>query len=247
MAELQSIIIGVVGVITVVTPIIVAIVEIKKKSGEKSSNDSTDNECGKSINYGSVERGINGGKSSNYYRETGIVSFADYESLSSIGNVERGLNEGNETDCFESFKKILVMVLKLYFQLIFAIILPPLSVFLTEQKNKSRSTLINIFLTIFGYIPGIIHAFYIICENLKYFEILLITISYEVRKEIPKEVTDVALWKIIERVRKIYKHFTTIDNEDEKLFYIEGGLDTPNSYVVNCISGTIIVDSLLIC
>ncbi|CAJ0757088.1 19220_t:CDS:2 [Entrophospora sp. SA101] len=39
----------------------------------------------------------------------------------------------------------------------------------------------------------------------------------EVRKQIPKEVTDVALRKRMERVRKIYKLFTAIVNGNEKL------------------------------
>ncbi|CAG8630423.1 7590_t:CDS:2, partial [Diversispora eburnea] len=128
-ADLQSIIVGVGGVITVMTPIIVAIVEIRKKNEKKSSYEpetygrvmiSTDCESGRSINYGSV--GIKGGKSSNDYSD-GIVSFTDYDSV----NYRSVEHEGNETDCSESFKKILIMVLNLYFQLIFAIILPPLS------------------------------------------------------------------------------------------------------------------------
>eukprot|EP00884_Botryococcus_braunii_P019751 jgi/Botrbrau1/645/Bobra.0161s0034.1 len=47
------------------------------------------------------------------------------------------------------------------FKIIFAIILPPLGVFL-EKGLCDVDVLINILLTILGYIPGIIHALYII-------------------------------------------------------------------------------------
>ncbi|UNI20839.1 plasma membrane proteolipid Pmp3 [Purpureocillium takamizusanense] len=43
---------------------------------------------------------------------------------------------------------------------IFAIILPPLGVFL--EVGCDTHLFLNILLTIFGYIPGIIHAIYII-------------------------------------------------------------------------------------
>lgn len=46
------------------------------------------------------------------------------------------------------------------FKLFFAIILPPLGVFM--ERGCSSSLFINILLTILGYIPGIIHAVYII-------------------------------------------------------------------------------------
>ncbi|CAG8566412.1 10822_t:CDS:2, partial [Diversispora eburnea] len=128
MADLQSVIASVGGVITVMTPIIVAIIEVRKKSEKKSSYEpeaygrvmtSADCENGRSINYGSV--GIKG-KNSNHNSEE-IESFTDFDNVN-FRSVE---HERNETDCSESFKKILVMVLNLYFQLIFAIILPPLS------------------------------------------------------------------------------------------------------------------------
>ncbi|EGV60729.1 UPF0057-domain-containing protein [Yamadazyma tenuis ATCC 10573] len=48
------------------------------------------------------------------------------------------------------------------FKLIFAIILPPLGVFL--ERGCSSSLFINIILTILGYIPGIIHAVYVIMK-----------------------------------------------------------------------------------
>ena len=45
-------------------------------------------------------------------------------------------------------------------RIIIAILLPPLGVFL--QVGLGRSFWINIILTILGYIPGIIHAIYVI-------------------------------------------------------------------------------------
>lgn len=45
-------------------------------------------------------------------------------------------------------------------RIIFAIILPPLGVFL--QVGLGAQFWINILLTLLGYIPGIIHALYII-------------------------------------------------------------------------------------
>lgn len=45
-------------------------------------------------------------------------------------------------------------------KIIFAIILPPLGVFL--EVGCSGAFFLNIILTILGYIPGIIHAVYII-------------------------------------------------------------------------------------
>jgi uncharacterized membrane protein YqaE (UPF0057 family) len=45
-------------------------------------------------------------------------------------------------------------------KIIFAIILPPLGVFL--ERGCSADLLINILLTILGYIPGIIHALYVL-------------------------------------------------------------------------------------
>ncbi|CCU76326.1 plasma membrane proteolipid 3 [Blumeria hordei DH14] len=46
------------------------------------------------------------------------------------------------------------------FKIILAVILPPLGVFL--ERGCGPDLLINILLTILGYIPGIIHALYII-------------------------------------------------------------------------------------
>jgi len=45
-------------------------------------------------------------------------------------------------------------------RIIVAILLPPLGVFL--QEGIGKQFWINIVLTLFGYIPGIIHAVYII-------------------------------------------------------------------------------------
>jgi len=47
-------------------------------------------------------------------------------------------------------------------KIIFAVILPPLGVFL--ERGCGVDVLINIALTILGWIPGIIHAFYIILK-----------------------------------------------------------------------------------
>jgi uncharacterized membrane protein YqaE (UPF0057 family) len=48
-------------------------------------------------------------------------------------------------------------------RIIFAIILPPLGVFL--QVGIGKHFWINILLTLLGYIPGIIHAIYIIIKK----------------------------------------------------------------------------------
>ncbi len=48
-------------------------------------------------------------------------------------------------------------------RIIFAIILPPLGVFL--QVGIGVQFWINILLTLLGYIPGIIHAIYIIARR----------------------------------------------------------------------------------
>ncbi|KAF7927126.1 hypothetical protein EAE99_005457 [Botrytis elliptica] len=47
-------------------------------------------------------------------------------------------------------------------KIILAVILPPLGVFL--ERGCGADLLINILLTILGYIPGIIHALYIILK-----------------------------------------------------------------------------------
>ncbi|KAK7186040.1 plasma membrane proteolipid Pmp3 [Paraphaeosphaeria sporulosa] len=47
-------------------------------------------------------------------------------------------------------------------KIIFAIFLPPLGVFL--ERGCNADFFINILLTILGYIPGIIHALYIILK-----------------------------------------------------------------------------------
>lgn len=48
-------------------------------------------------------------------------------------------------------------------RIIIAILLPPLGVFL--QEGLGKHFWINIILTIFGYVPGIIHALYIILKR----------------------------------------------------------------------------------
>ncbi|KAK7693623.1 plasma membrane proteolipid Pmp3 [Cerrena zonata] len=47
-------------------------------------------------------------------------------------------------------------------KIFFAIFIPPLGVFL--ERGCGSDLLINILLTILGYIPGIIHALYIILK-----------------------------------------------------------------------------------
>jgi len=47
-------------------------------------------------------------------------------------------------------------------KIIFAIFVPPIGVFL--ERGCGADLLINILLTILGYIPGIIHALYIILK-----------------------------------------------------------------------------------
>jgi uncharacterized membrane protein YqaE (UPF0057 family) len=50
-----------------------------------------------------------------------------------------------------------------FLRVIIAILLPPLGVFL--QVGISRSFWINILLTLLGYIPGIVHAVWIIAKR----------------------------------------------------------------------------------
>jgi uncharacterized membrane protein YqaE (UPF0057 family) len=47
-------------------------------------------------------------------------------------------------------------------RIVIAILLPPLGVFL--QVGLGRQFLINVLLTILGYIPGIIHAVWVIAK-----------------------------------------------------------------------------------
>jgi uncharacterized membrane protein YqaE (UPF0057 family) len=48
-------------------------------------------------------------------------------------------------------------------KIIFAIILPPLGVFL--QVGIGKHFWINIILTLLGYIPGIVHAIWVVAKN----------------------------------------------------------------------------------
>ncbi|MFO7983196.1 MAG: YqaE/Pmp3 family membrane protein [Desulfuromonadales bacterium] len=48
-------------------------------------------------------------------------------------------------------------------KIIFAIILPPLGVFL--QVGIGKHFWINILLTLLGYIPGIVHAIWVVAKN----------------------------------------------------------------------------------
>ncbi|KAG8630190.1 hypothetical protein KVT40_001809 [Elsinoe batatas] len=51
-----------------------------------------------------------------------------------------------------------------FVSIILAIIIPPLGV-LWKQRRVSGALLINILLTILGYIPGIIHALYVVLHS----------------------------------------------------------------------------------
>ncbi|MGI3213281.1 YqaE/Pmp3 family membrane protein [Roseovarius tibetensis] len=50
-----------------------------------------------------------------------------------------------------------------FLRIVIAILLPPLGVFL--QEGVGKHFWINILLTILGYIPGIVHAVYIIASR----------------------------------------------------------------------------------
>ena len=47
-------------------------------------------------------------------------------------------------------------------RILFALVLPPLGVFLQEGLN--RRFWLNVLLTLLGYVPGIIHAVYVIAK-----------------------------------------------------------------------------------
>jgi uncharacterized membrane protein YqaE (UPF0057 family) len=49
------------------------------------------------------------------------------------------------------------------FKVIFAVVLPPLGVFL--EVGLTRHFWINLLLTLLGYLPGIVHALYIIVKH----------------------------------------------------------------------------------
>ena len=50
-----------------------------------------------------------------------------------------------------------------FFRILIAILLPPVGVFL--QVGFGAQFWLNILLTLFGYVPGIIHAVYIIAKR----------------------------------------------------------------------------------
>jgi uncharacterized membrane protein YqaE (UPF0057 family) len=50
-----------------------------------------------------------------------------------------------------------------FLKIVFAVILPPLGVFL--QVGIGKHFWINILLTILGYVPGIVHAIWVIAKN----------------------------------------------------------------------------------
>lgn len=49
-----------------------------------------------------------------------------------------------------------------FIRILFAVILPPLGVFL--QVGLGKQFWINVILTLFGYLPGIIHAVWVIAK-----------------------------------------------------------------------------------
>jgi uncharacterized membrane protein YqaE (UPF0057 family) len=49
-----------------------------------------------------------------------------------------------------------------FFRILFAVLLPPLGVFMQERLHKRFW--INVLLTLLGYIPGIVHAVYVILK-----------------------------------------------------------------------------------
>lgn len=49
-----------------------------------------------------------------------------------------------------------------FIRILFAFLLPPLGVFMQERLGKRFW--LNVLLTLFGYIPGIIHALYVILK-----------------------------------------------------------------------------------
>jgi len=49
------------------------------------------------------------------------------------------------------------------FKILFAVILPPLGVFM--EVGLTKHFWLNILLTFFGFIPGIIHALYVILKH----------------------------------------------------------------------------------
>ena len=59
---------------------------------------------------------------------------------------------------------ISVKVVKIIFLLLVAILIPPLAVFL--KRGFGKDLLINIILTILLFVPGVIHAIWVVIEDL---------------------------------------------------------------------------------
>ncbi len=55
-------------------------------------------------------------------------------------------------------------VVKIIFLLLVAILIPPLAVFL--KRGFGKDLLINIILTILLFVPGVIHAIWVVIEDL---------------------------------------------------------------------------------
>jgi uncharacterized membrane protein YqaE (UPF0057 family) len=68
-------------------------------------------------------------------------------------------NNSCESNVNQALKESVMDVIRI----LFAILLPPLGVFL--QVGLGAQFWINIILTLFGYIPGIVHAVYIIATR----------------------------------------------------------------------------------
>ena len=68
-----------------------------------------------------------------------------------------------KTDINHSYQTNKTGVIMELIKIIIAILLPPLGVFL--QVGIGKHFWLNIILTILGYIPGIIHAIWVIAKN----------------------------------------------------------------------------------
>ncbi|KAF8231289.1 UPF0057-domain-containing protein [Tricholoma matsutake] len=65
-------------------------------------------------------------------------------------------------------------------KILIAIFIPPLGVFL--ERGCGADLLINILLTILGYIPGIIHGKYLFLVTLKFISQLILSALYIILK-----------------------------------------------------------------
>jgi uncharacterized membrane protein YqaE (UPF0057 family) len=84
-----------------------------------------------------------------YSLTRGVIGYSRYPQLPGLGSVS-----GRERAKKEAHMDLL--------RIIIAILLPPLGVFL--QVGIGKQFWINILLTILGYIPGIVHAVWVIAK-----------------------------------------------------------------------------------